>query len=76
MPPIKAVIDNPITLTNKILTGIVLKINRNLLSLYLRNAPSAEPIPSKINFRPFISYKIMIRAYWGYEKQTPIVFIA
>jgi hypothetical protein len=77
LPPIKAVIDNPITLTNKILTGIVLKINSNSVSLYLRNAPSAEPIPRKINSRPFIDYKIMIRAYWGYyEKQTPIVFIA
>jgi hypothetical protein len=63
LPPIKTVIDNPITLTNKILTGIVLKINSNLVSLYLRNAPSVEPIPSKINFRPFIDYKIIIRGH-------------
>jgi hypothetical protein len=31
--------------------------------LYLRNAPSAEPIPRKINSRPFIYYEIIIRGY-------------
>ena len=70
-------INDPITLTNKTLTGKVLKSNGDSVSLYLRNALSAEPIPSKINSRSFINYKIRIRGhYWYYEKQAPIVFIA
>jgi hypothetical protein len=36
------------------LTGKVLKSNGDSVSLYLRNVPSAEPTPSKINSRPLI----------------------
>ena len=47
-------INDPITLTIKTFTGIVLKSNGDSVSLYLRNEPSAEPTQSKINSKPFI----------------------
>ena len=46
--------NEPITLTIKTFTGNVLKINGDSVSLYLRNAPSTEPTPRKINSKPFI----------------------
>ena len=56
-------INAPATLTIKTLTGNVLKINGDSVSFYLRNAPKTEPIPRKINSRPFIYYKIIIGGY-------------
>ena len=49
-------INAPAILTMKTLTGIVLKINGDSENLYLRNAPRTEPIPKKINSKPFIWY--------------------
>ena len=54
-------INAPATLTIRTLAGKVLKSNGDSVNLYLRNAPSAESTPSKINSKPFISYKIRIR---------------
>ena len=56
-------INAPATLTIRTLAGKVLKSNGDSVNLYLRNAPSAESTPSKINSKPFISYKIRIRGY-------------
>ncbi|MEO2219966.1 MAG: hypothetical protein ABGW55_00215, partial [Nitrosopumilus sp.] len=58
-PRIKA----PATLTIKTLTGNVLKSKGDSVILYLRNAPSIEPTPRKINSKPFIYCQIIIRAY-------------
>ena len=55
--------NEPRTLTIKILTDNVLKINGDSVSLYLRNAPRTEPIPRKINSRPFIYCEIIIGGY-------------
>jgi len=49
-PRIKA----PAIFTIKTLTGNVLKSRGDSVSLYLRNAPSTEPTPRKINSKPFI----------------------
>ena len=58
-PRIKA----PAILTIKMLTDNVLKIYGDSVSLYLRNAPRTEPMPRKINSRPFIYCEIIIEGY-------------
>ena len=47
-------INAPRMLTNKTLTGIVLKIKGDYVILYLRYAPNTEPTARKINSKPFI----------------------
>ena len=47
-------INDPITLTIKTLTGIVLKSKGDSITLSLRYAPSTEPTARKTNSRPFI----------------------
>jgi hypothetical protein len=37
--------------------------------LYLRNAPRTEPIPRKINSRPFIDMKFVLGLYSGIVKK-------
>ena len=46
----------PITFTIKTLTGSVLKINGDSVILYLRKAPTTEPIAKNTNSKPFIFY--------------------
>ena len=45
--------NEPITLTIRTLSGIALKSNGDSVILYLKEAPSTEPIPRKINSSPF-----------------------
>ena len=62
-------INAPAILTIKTLTGNVLKINGDSVSLYLRNAPRTEPIPRKINSKPFIDMKLLLGLISGIIKK-------
>ena len=63
-------INAPAILTIKTLTGKVLKINGDSVSLYLRNAPKTEPTPRKINSKPFMDMKLLLRLISGIVKKT------